>query len=74
MVFLPCLVLSSTSTRTSWFSSAFLKKIIVVRFDVFVIILVLENRITHIKRGEISELFGLFLYFPHREWRPCQDL
>ena len=71
---MPCLVLGSTFTRTSSFSSALLKKIIVVRFDVFVIILVLEDRIIHIKRGEISELFGVFLYFPHQKWRPCQDL
>ena len=70
---MPCLVLGSTFTRTSSFSSALLKKI-VVRFDVFVIILVLEDRIIHIKRGEISELFGVFLYFPHQKWRPCQDL
>ena len=73
-VFLPCLVLDSTFTRTSSFSSALLKKIIVVRFDVFVITLVLEDRIIHIKRCEISELFGVFLYFPHQKWRPCQDL
>ena len=49
-------------------------KKIVVRFDVFVIILALEDRIINIKRGEISELFGVFLYFPHQKWRPCQDL
>ena len=71
---MPCLVLGSTFTRTSSFSSALLKKIIVVRFDVFVIILVLEDRIIHIKRCEISELFGVFLYFPHQKWRPCRDL
>ena len=71
---MPCLVLGSTFTRTSSFSSALLKKIIVVRFDVFVIILVLEDRIIHINCGEISEVFGVFLYFPQQKWRPCQDL
>lgn len=39
---------------------------LVVWFDVFSSLLVLEDRIIHIKSGEISELFGVFLIFHTR--------
>ena len=58
------MVLYSTFTHTLWFSSAFLKNLL---FGLtFSSLLVLEDRIIHIKSGEILELFGVFLIFHTR--------